>query len=63
MSDNDRTPKPALIVPRDLPMPSYDYQKPVTGTFTVVYDESRERDRHATVTEKLPVLQNLKLAG
>jgi hypothetical protein len=48
-------------VPRDLPMPRYDYQKPSTGTYTVRYDEQKERDRQAG-REKAPSLQNLKLA-
>ena len=54
---------PVREVPKDLPLPAYDYQKPAGGSFTVKYDANRERDRKSPQNrEPLASLQNLKLA-
>jgi hypothetical protein len=49
-------------MPAPLPMPTYEYQTPASGTFVLRYDEQKERQKQAA-QEKAPVLQNLKFAA
>ncbi|UYW25642.1 hypothetical protein OKC48_20570 [Methylorubrum extorquens] len=54
--------RPSKVVPKDLPLPTYDYQKPVSGSFTVKHDSNRERDRSSDASKApLASIQNLKL--
>jgi hypothetical protein len=49
------------VVSRDLPMPEYDYQKPVSGSLTVLYEDRKNR-KSDDKREKAPALQNHKLS-
>ncbi len=55
--------QPVRVVPKDLPLPQYDYQKPATGSFTVKFDEGRQKDQRAE-GDKAPLasLQNIQIA-
>jgi hypothetical protein len=60
MPEHSQTKKPTGELPRDLPMPKYDYQKPsASGSYTMRYDEKREEERRSA-GEKVPAaVQNL----
>lgn len=58
MPEEKKVSRPTKVVPKDLPMPRYDYQKPDAGSYTVRYDEKRERERDAGGA-KAPALLNL----
>jgi hypothetical protein len=60
MSDQKKE-RSEKVVPRDLPMPEYDYQKPASGSLTVLYDEQKSREREGK-RDKAPALQNHKLS-
>lgn len=54
----------AAAVPRDLPMPRYDYKIPSPGSFSAKYEERKERDCIRIGGEhSLPNLRNAKLAA
>lgn len=49
------------VVPKDLPMPKYEYQKPSGGSFTYRFEDVAVSDKAREAAEGF-CLQNLKLA-
>ena len=48
------------VLPRELPMPKYEYQKPSTGSYSYRFEEKRTEEKQVVAAGSF-CLQSLKL--